>query len=83
MSGHAILVVALAGLLAPLLPRPWQLAAWAAAALAMIGRVYVGAHNPLDVICGGALGLAIAGTGRAVLVRQDPPQVLSQQPEQT
>jgi membrane-associated phospholipid phosphatase len=24
-------------------------------------RVYVGAHNPLDVICGAALGIAIAG----------------------
>jgi hypothetical protein len=25
----------------------------------MVGRVYVGAHNPLDVICGAALGVAI------------------------
>ena len=27
----------------------------------MVGRVYVGAHNPLDVVCGAALGVAIAG----------------------
>ena len=27
----------------------------------MVGRVYVGAHNPLDVVCGAALGIAIAG----------------------
>ena len=27
--------------------------------LVMIGRVYVGAHNPLDVICGAGLGVAI------------------------
>jgi membrane-associated phospholipid phosphatase len=24
-----------------------------------VGRVYVGAHNPLDVVCGAALGLII------------------------
>ena len=29
--------------------------------LVAITRVYVGAHNPLDVVCGAALGLAIAG----------------------
>ena len=27
----------------------------------MVTRVYVGAHNPLDVICGAGVGLAIAG----------------------
>jgi membrane-associated phospholipid phosphatase len=27
----------------------------------LLTRVYVGAHNPLDVICGAALGLAIGG----------------------
>ena len=26
----------------------------------MFARVYVGAHNPLDVVCGAALGVAIA-----------------------
>jgi undecaprenyl-diphosphatase len=25
----------------------------------LLARVYVGAHNPLDVICGAALGLVI------------------------
>ena len=29
--------------------------------LVAITRVYVGAHNPLDVVCGAALGLVIAG----------------------
>ncbi len=30
-------------------------------ALVCLTRVYVGAHNPLDVVCGAALGLAIGG----------------------
>jgi undecaprenyl-diphosphatase len=25
----------------------------------MFGRIYVGAHNPLDVVCGAALGVVI------------------------
>jgi undecaprenyl-diphosphatase len=28
-------------------------------AVVMVTRVYVGAHNPLDVICGAALGFVI------------------------
>jgi glycosyltransferase 2 family protein len=74
VSGHAILSVAVVALLTPLLPRPWQIAAWICAALALIGRVYVGAHNPLDVVCGAALGLAIAGAVGAVIVRRTPPE---------
>ncbi|HEV8163393.1 MAG TPA: hypothetical protein VGR74_02895 [Actinomycetota bacterium] len=33
----------------------------------MGARVYVGAHNPLDVICGAALGVAI-GSGLNLVV---------------
>jgi undecaprenyl-diphosphatase len=32
---------------------------WVLVALVMVGRVYVGAHNPLDVVCGAGLGVAI------------------------
>jgi membrane-associated phospholipid phosphatase len=60
VSGHALLVTALAGLVAPYLPRRWRVAPWAVAAVVLLARVYVGAHNPLDVICGGALGVALA-----------------------
>ena len=35
---------------------------WAVLALVLVARVYVGAHNPLDVVCGAALGIAI-GSG--------------------
>lgn len=61
VSGHAIVVTALAGLVSPYLPGRWKILPWATVAMVMITRVYVGAHNPLDVICGAGLGLAIAG----------------------
>jgi membrane-associated phospholipid phosphatase len=60
VSGHAILVAALAGVVTPYLPARWKPVPWVLVALVMIARVYVGAHNPLDVMCGAALGIAIA-----------------------
>lgn len=61
VSGHAVLVTAIAGVVAPYLPGRWKVVPWAVVGLVMVTRVYVGAHNPLDVVCGAGLGLAIAG----------------------
>ncbi|MGI9023246.1 MAG: phosphatase PAP2 family protein [Acidimicrobiales bacterium] len=61
VSGHAVLVTALAGVVAPYLPGRWKVVPWVIAALVLWTRVYVGAHNPLDVLCGAGLGLVIAG----------------------
>ena len=60
-SGHVMLAVAIAGVVAPYLPGRWRALPWVLAGLVGFGRVYVGAHLPLDVVCGAALGLAIAG----------------------
>ena len=61
VSGHAVLIAAIAGLVTVYLPGRWKILPWMVVALVMVTRVYVGAHNPLDVVCGAALGLAIAG----------------------
>jgi undecaprenyl-diphosphatase len=61
VSGHAVLIAAIAGLVTMYLPGRWKILPWIVVALVMITRVYVGAHNPLDVVCGAGLGLAIAG----------------------
>jgi membrane-associated phospholipid phosphatase len=60
VSGHAIITFAIAGLLALALPRRWAVVAFALASCNAVARVYLGAHNPLDVVGGAAVGLAIA-----------------------
>ena len=59
-SGHAIITFAIAGLLLLALPRRWGVVALVLASLNAVARVYLGAHNPLDVVGGAALGLALA-----------------------
>ena len=60
VSGHAIITFAIAGLLALVLPRRWAVVVFVLASLNAVARVYLGAHNPLDVVGGAAVGLAIA-----------------------
>jgi membrane-associated phospholipid phosphatase len=60
VSGHAIITFAIAGLLVLVLPRRWGILAFVLATLNAVARVYLGAHNPLDVVGGAAIGLAIA-----------------------
>ena len=65
VSGHAAVAAALATVASPYLGRRARLAVWLLAALASVARVYVGAHLPLDIVGGAALGIA---AGAAFLV---------------
>ncbi|HZD74974.1 MAG TPA: phosphatase PAP2 family protein, partial [Actinomycetota bacterium] len=58
VSGHAAVAVALATVASPYLGRRARRLAWVVAALVCLARIYVGAHLPLDVIGGAALGWA-------------------------
>jgi undecaprenyl-diphosphatase len=60
-SGHVILAAAIGTVLSTTLPIEWLWAPWLLVALVAVGRVYVGAHNPLDVTAGLGAGLLIGG----------------------
>ena len=59
-SGHAVFAFTLAGLLAPYLRRRGTMVVYLLAVANSVARVYLGAHNPLDVVAGAVLGVAIA-----------------------
>jgi undecaprenyl-diphosphatase len=60
VSGHAVIAWAVAWLVLPYLPPRWRWVAIGLAVLNSVARVYLGAHNPLDVVGGGALGVVLA-----------------------
>jgi membrane-associated phospholipid phosphatase len=60
-SGHVILVAAVGSVIAPLLSVPWHAVPLILTLLVLFGRVYVGAHNPLDVTAGLGAGLLLGG----------------------
>jgi undecaprenyl-diphosphatase len=68
VSGHSVITTAMAGILTPILPGRWKVVPWVVVALNSMARVYVGAHNPLDVLGGFGLGLFIAGVIDAALL---------------
>ena len=61
VSGHAAVAFGMAVPLAFVLPGRWKWLPLTVAAVAGIGRIYFGAHLPLDVVGGAGLGFALAG----------------------
>jgi glycosyltransferase 2 family protein len=58
-SGHTAVVTALATAASPYLPRPLRRAVWLAVVIVGVARVYVGAHLPVDVFGGAAVGWVV------------------------
>ena len=69
VSGHAAVAVALAIVAFPYLGRRWRWVAAGVAVFVCVARVYVGAHLPLDVVGGAALGVAVGAGVRLILGR--------------
>ena len=66
-SGHVILAAAIAAVLSSALVPGWVWLPWLLTSLVMLGRVYVGAHNPLDVTAGLGAGMLIGGVLEVLL----------------
>ena len=67
ISGHAATLTALAVVAWPWLGRRGRIVVATLVVVVCLCRVYVGAHLPLDVLGGAALGLAVGGVVRLVL----------------
>ncbi|MGY1739614.1 MULTISPECIES: phosphatase PAP2 family protein [unclassified Blastococcus] len=58
-SGHAVIAFGVVVLLWPHLQARWRAVVLGLAVLNSLARVYLGAHAPLDVVAGAALGVAL------------------------
>ena len=79
-SGHSAVAFALATIAARDVPPSVRPVLWAGAAIVATARVYVGAHFPLDVIGGAALGIAVGSAVRLLSRGTDPNQLVTPAP---
>jgi membrane-associated phospholipid phosphatase len=66
-SGHAAVAWAITIIVLAYMGRPWQIAAIVLAIVVPFVRMYVGAHLPLDLIGGAALGVMVASAVNLLL----------------
>jgi glycosyltransferase 2 family protein len=78
-SGHAAVAATLASVAGPELPLRWRGLAWSAVAGVSVSRMYVGAHLPLDVAGGLALGVGMGALSRMA----GPPQMSTLTPSRS
>jgi membrane-associated phospholipid phosphatase len=74
-SGHAAVAAALTVIVAAYLSRRWAIAVICLAVIVPLCRMYIGAHLPLDLIGGAALGVTAAAIVNLVMgvpVREEP-----------
>ena len=67
VSGHTMVAVAVAIACGPAVPAWGELLLLVACLMVGAGRLYVGAHLPLDVVGGAGLGVAVGAVGAVVL----------------
>jgi membrane-associated phospholipid phosphatase len=67
-SGHVILVAGVGSVVAPNFSAQWWWVPGLLIILVALGRVYVGAHNPLDVTAGLGTGLLLGGVVAAFVL---------------
>lgn len=72
-SGHAAVSAALTVVVAAHLSKRWAIAALGLGLAVIFGRMYVGAHLPLDVVGGAALG-TVVGSIVNLLIRPRQPE---------
>ena len=72
-SGHAAVAAALTVILTPYLPARWRWLPLVLIAIVIVGRLYVGAHLPLDLVGGAALGVAAGSAANLVIGVPDSP----------
>jgi membrane-associated phospholipid phosphatase len=67
VSGHVVLVTGLAWAITPYLRGRWRAVPWVVVLLVAFARLYLGAHAPLDVLGGLALGVVVGGVANLIV----------------